>query len=81
MRSWKLLEATRLDDSELFVPLSEEFLGFESVCLGWFRGGLRDYALLLAAGGRAVFPHQDTDNYIFELFRGRNPLQVGEMNN
>lgn len=42
MRSWKLLEATKLDDSELFVPLSEEFLGFESVCLGWFRGGLRD---------------------------------------
>lgn len=42
MRTWKLLEATRLDDSELLVPLSEEFLGFESVCLGWFRGGLRD---------------------------------------
>lgn len=42
MRTWKLLEATRFDDSELLVPLSEEFLGFESVCLGWFRGGLRD---------------------------------------
>ena len=29
----KLLEATRLDDSELLVPLSEKLLGFKSVIL------------------------------------------------
>lgn len=45
----KLLEATRLDDSELLVPSSEKLLGFKSVILSrmvW--GGLRDRMTLLA---------------------------------